>query len=228
MLARCPGLKALVTSRVALRVTDEHQFLVGPLDLPHPSAGRTAADIRDSASVRLFCARSRAVQPGFELTDANADAIADLCVRLDGLPLAIELAAARSTVLTPPRCSGGCPRVWNCSPMGPGSAGASADHAQCGGMELRPSRRPDAGRLSPAGGVRRGLVDRVRRTITSGHTADIPVLRALASLVDDSLVRRGNGVDLQPRFGMLEVIREFALDQLDAAEFRKVRDSHAS
>ena len=94
-----PGLKVIVTSRETLRVRAEHVFPVPPLSLPHPK--HSAADIAASESVQLFVERAMAVRPDFAITDANARVIAEICNRLDGLPLAIELAAARLNVFTP-------------------------------------------------------------------------------------------------------------------------------
>src|SRR5262249_44804226 len=100
LLAACPRLRALVTSRELLRVAGERAFPVpppaGPAAAPPPPADPTA-----SPAVRLFLERAQAIAPGFELTNDEAVAVGELCRRLDGLPLAIELAAARSNLLTP-------------------------------------------------------------------------------------------------------------------------------
>ena len=103
LLAAAEGLVVLVTSRTVLRLSGEHEFAVAPL--PTPPAGTAGgpqlAGLRRYASVRLFVERAHAAAPGFELTSENAGAIAEICRRLDGLPLAIELAAARSRLLPP-------------------------------------------------------------------------------------------------------------------------------
>ncbi len=101
LLAAAPGLKLLVTSRAALRVTAEYEFPVGPLSLPDPSHLPTLSRLRSYAAVRLFIDRARAIEPVFALTEENAATIALICHRLDGLPLAIELAAARVRLLPP-------------------------------------------------------------------------------------------------------------------------------
>nr|MBA3528256.1 helix-turn-helix domain-containing protein [Propionibacteriaceae bacterium] len=102
LLAACTRLTVLVTSRVVLHVSGEHRFPVPPLALPDLGRARSVADVADTEAVRLFCARAQAAQPDFALTDDDAAAVAAICVHLDGLPLAIELAAARSPVLAPP------------------------------------------------------------------------------------------------------------------------------
>src|SRR4029077_17105628 len=95
LLGAAPGVVALVTSRTVLRLSGEHEFPVPPLPVPPAGAGRDPAGLQRYASVSLFVGRAHAVARGFELTGANAGAVAEICRRLDGLPLAIELAAAR-------------------------------------------------------------------------------------------------------------------------------------
>src|SRR6266576_4674663 len=94
LLAACPMIKVLVTSREVLHVQAEHEFLVPPLALLDPKRLPDLAMLSHNAAVALFLQRAQAVKPDFQLTNANARAIAEICVRLDGLPLAIELAAA--------------------------------------------------------------------------------------------------------------------------------------
>ncbi len=101
LLAACPRLKVLVASRARLRLTAEHEYRVEPLALPETGRAVTVAQVGAAPAVRLFVERARAARPGFDLTEANAAAVAEICLRLDGLPLAIELAAARSRVLSP-------------------------------------------------------------------------------------------------------------------------------
>jgi hypothetical protein len=101
LLEAAAGLVVLVTSRTVLRLSGEHEFPVPPLPVPPPGVSRDPADLQRYASVSLFAERAHAVVPGFELTEANAGAVAEICRRLDGLPLAIELAAARVRLLPP-------------------------------------------------------------------------------------------------------------------------------
>src|SRR5262249_32258460 len=96
-----PSLRILATSRTALNVTAERVVPVPPLSLPDPAADSAFADVATSSAVRLFVERAREVRPGFSLLSENAEAIAEICRRLDGLPLAIELAAVRTKVLSP-------------------------------------------------------------------------------------------------------------------------------
>jgi predicted ATPase/DNA-binding CsgD family transcriptional regulator len=101
LLLACPDLKILATSRAVLHVSGERAFPVPPLALPGPTEPLSASAAAASEAVRLFVTRAQAVRPDFELTDENAQTIADLCARLDGLPLTIELAAARTNLLDP-------------------------------------------------------------------------------------------------------------------------------
>jgi predicted ATPase len=101
ILTACPAVQALVTSRAPLHVSAESEFPVEPLALPDPSHLPPLAELAETAAVALFLQRARAVQPAFALTEANAAAVAEVCRRVDGLPLAIELAAARTKLLSP-------------------------------------------------------------------------------------------------------------------------------
>ena len=102
LLAACPQLKVMVTSREVLHVRAEHEFPVPPLAVPDLARLPQQPDFEQVAAVRLFVERARAIQPTFQLTPANARIVAGICASLDGLPLAIELAAARIKLLPPP------------------------------------------------------------------------------------------------------------------------------
>ena len=130
LVRRCPRLSILVTSRAPLRVSVEQEFPVPPLALPASERSATAASIAETPAVGVLSGRAQAVSPAFTLTDANAEAVADICRRLDGLPLAIELAAARIKVFPPQtllaRLGEPAGRVDG---RGPRPAGAVANHA---------------------------------------------------------------------------------------------------
>jgi predicted ATPase len=101
LLARCPGLAMLATSRTVLGLRGEREYPVPPLPLP-PDPGASVAEMAAWPAVALFVDRARAVRPGFALTEGNAAAVAEICRLLEGMPLAIELAAARTRLLDPP------------------------------------------------------------------------------------------------------------------------------
>jgi hypothetical protein len=128
LLASCPHLHILVTSRVSLHVSGEHEFPVPPLAVPDLEEVTSPESLTQQASVHLFVQRTQAIQPAFQVTAANARTIAEICVQLDGLPLAIELAAARGKLL-PPQAR--CPDRRSTGPSYP-----SADIAQYTPVEL--------------------------------------------------------------------------------------------
>jgi predicted ATPase/DNA-binding CsgD family transcriptional regulator len=101
LLSACPGLKIMVTSREALRVSGEQEYPVPPLAVPDAERLDSLRELSQNEAVQLFIQRTRAVKPDFELSEGNAPFVAEICIRLDGLPLAIELAAARSNLLSP-------------------------------------------------------------------------------------------------------------------------------
>ena len=101
LLDATPSLRVVVTSRVPLHLLGEQEYPVPPLATPPAGTARSAANLRDIESVRLFLERAHSVRPDFQLTDENATAVAEICRELDGLPLAVELAASRLKVLSP-------------------------------------------------------------------------------------------------------------------------------
>jgi non-specific serine/threonine protein kinase len=228
LLEEASRLTILVTSRAALHLSGEHRFPVPPLALPDPARSRSVAEVAEAAAVRLFCARARAVDPDFALTEENAAAVAAICARLDGLPLAIELAAARRSALAP--------------------AALLARLSQrlrllTGGARDLPARQRT---LRDTIAWSHDLLDagvqalfRRLAVFAGGWTLEaaaevsgadpIPVLDELAGLIDQSLVRREEQPDGGPRFAMLETVREFGLERLAASgEEAAVRQAHAA
>ena len=156
LLAAAPGLVVLVTSRAVLRLSGEHEFTVPPLPVPPAGAAADLGQLRRYASVDLFTKRAHAAAPDFELTVGNAAAVAEICRRLDGLPLAIELAAARVRLLPPQALASRLDQqVQPADRRGPRPARAAAHPAQHPGLELRPAAGRRAGTVRPPGRVRR-------------------------------------------------------------------------
>ena len=219
LLARCPQVKVLVTSREALRVSGERVLAVPPLTLP--AAERSAisvADVLESEAGRLFVERATAAGSSFELSSANAADVEAVCRRLDGLPLALELAAARMKVFAVDELRAeldGCNDVLR----GGGRDLPKRQQTLRNTIEwsydlLTDDERTMFGLFSVFSGARLADVDAaVGRAPT---ITDLDVVEALSSLVDKSLVRVIGGADGRPRFSMLETIRQYGQERLDA------------
>lgn len=237
LLEQCPDLTILVTSRTPLRLRGEQEYPVTPLGLPEEWWNLEAGTIEDSAAAALFIHRSRETRPDFRVTDDNAGIIAAICRRLDGLPLAIELAAARSKVLPPKLLLAhlddplslltGGPRdmparqqtirdtiAWSYDLLSPGERALFRRLGVfAGGWTLEAANV--VGTIAPSTG----------QNAASGTGQS--VLDALTALVDQNLVNQNDGLG-EPRFSMLETIREFALEQLaSAGEIDAARQQHA-
>jgi predicted ATPase/DNA-binding XRE family transcriptional regulator len=235
LLAACSGLSVLATSRVALRVRGEHEFPVPPLALPEPEINAADAtgieEVGEFSAVALFVARARAVNPGFALTAETAPAVVEICRRLDGLPLAIELAAARCKVLSPQAMLRRLEHRLRLLTDGARDAperqrtlrAAIAWSAEL----LSPEERVLFRRLGVfVGGCTLGAAERVC-AVDGDFDGDI--FDGVAALVDHSLIQQRDGADGDPRFVMLETLREYALEQLeDVGEAPLLRQRHAA
>ncbi|MEZ4562195.1 MAG: LuxR C-terminal-related transcriptional regulator [Thermomicrobiales bacterium] len=233
LLRACPGLTLLVTSRAPLHLTGEHQFSVPPLAVPAQAVqdvvtGAALEELARTDAVRLFADRAEAAGSGFTLTAANAAAVAGICQRADGLPLAIELAAARTAFLSPaallqrldprlPMLSGG-PRDQ------PGRLRTMRDAIAWSYDHLAPAEQAAFRRLSVfTGGCDIPAVEAVL------GLASEEALAMAQRLVDQAVLQHTAGPEGQPRLRMLETIREFGLQTLAAHEEEPAtRDAHAS
>jgi predicted ATPase len=220
LLATSPNLKIMVTSRAALHVYGEHEFPVPPLALPDSRSVPSLQVLLQCPAVALFLQRAVAAKPDFELNRENAPAVAEICARLDGLPLAIELAAARVKVLSP---SSMLTRL------------ASRLQLLTGGARDLPQRQQtlraaidwsydllDAAeqklfrRLSVfAGGC---TLEGAEAVCNTRGDIDLDLLDAMASMVDKSLAQQVEQAKGESRFAMLETIREYALEKLEASK----------
>jgi predicted ATPase/DNA-binding CsgD family transcriptional regulator len=231
LLSICPTLKLLVTSRAVLRVQGEYELLVPPLPVPDLQSLSTREVIAQFAAVALFMQRAQAIQPDFQLTEDNARIIAEICVRLDGLPLALELAAARIKLLPPQELL------------------ARLDYR----LAVLTSRRQDVPlrqqtlrntltwsfdlltaeeqrlfqRLSVfVGGGTLEAVESVCAAVGDLNTA---ILDLVESLIDKSLLMRVGSWSEEPRLLMQEMIREYGLERLGAAgEMEDFQSAHAA
>jgi predicted ATPase/transcriptional regulator with XRE-family HTH domain len=240
LLRACPGLKLLVTSRAPLRVSGEREYQVPPLPVPDSRRPISGEGLLRYEAVRLFAERARAAAPDFVLTDATAPDVVTVCARLDGLPLAIELAAARVKLLPPRALATRLERRLPLLTGGPRDAPARQ-------QTLRAALAWSEGLLGPAEQVlfRRVAVfaggcdlAAAQAVCGAGAAGDAGagqwvVLDGLTALVDHSLVRQehpeGSRPDGEPRFAMLETVREYARERLEqSGEVEAVQGRHAA
>jgi predicted ATPase len=219
LLAIGPNLKIMVTSRAALHVYGEHEFPVSALALPDPRSLPSADALSQYSSVALFVERAIAARPDFELTRENAADVADICVRLDGLPLAIELAAARIKVLSPGSMrtrlesrlhllTGGARDL----PLRQQTLRAAIDWSY---DLLNPAEQKLFRRLSVfVGGCN---LEGVEAVCDTKGDLGLDLLDGMASMVDKSLVQQVEATKGESRFVMLHTIREYALEKLEAS-----------
>jgi predicted ATPase/transcriptional regulator with XRE-family HTH domain len=241
LLVAAPQLKMLVTSRAVLHLYGEQQFIVPPLGLPDTGHLPAPGDLARYEAVRLFVERARLVKPDFDIAgdDAQARAVVEICHRLDGLPLAIELAAARINILAPVAM---LPRL-----------GSRLKLLVAGAQDLPPRQQT----LRNAIGWSYDLLDKNEKTLfrrlsifVGGHTLDAVeavcsleddpsagsgqalqanILECIESLVDKSLVLQYDGPDGEPWLSMLETIHEFARELLEeSGEYEQLRERHAA
>ncbi len=224
LLSSAPGLKILVTSRELLRLTIEHDFPVSPLAVPDVSREPAVEYLTGCASIALFTARAKAIQPGFEFAPNNAIAVAQICTRLEGIPLAIELAAARIRLLTPQAMLSRLDRRLR---------------LLVGGARDLPTRQQT---LYDAIGWSYDLLTPQEQTLfarlavfAGGWTEDAAAivcespntLDDLAMLLDKSLIQRLDTAG-EPRFTMLEMIREYASERLaESGDLQEIQARHA-
>jgi predicted ATPase/class 3 adenylate cyclase len=218
LLTAGQDVRVLATSRAPLRVVGEKLFAVPPLSLPDLASGEELVSLGRHEAVRLFVERAQAIRRDFAVTPLNGQTVAEICVRLDGLPLAIELAATRIAVLSPAAMLARLDRRLNLLTSG----GRDVDERQ---RTLRATIAWSFDLLSDAeqtlfarlgvfvGGCRISAAEAV---CDDGQQLGIDMLEGLASLVEKSLLRQRDDPDGEPRFWMLETIREYALEQLQA------------
>jgi predicted ATPase/DNA-binding CsgD family transcriptional regulator len=230
VLVACPAVQIVATSRAPLRVRGEHLLGVVPLSVPEPHV-TCLDDIATSPAVTLFAQRARAARPEFALEAANAGAVAEICRQLDGLPLAIELAAARSALLSPDAMLALMSQRLRLLSRGPVDApprhqALRAAIAWSHDLLAEPEQQLFRRLAVFSGGFTLGAAEVVAAT---SELAEIDVLETLSSLLDQSLVGRREVPEGEARFGMMETIAEFAREQLAASsEEEAARAAHAA
>jgi predicted ATPase len=230
MLSACPQVTVLATSRAPLHLRGEREWDLSPLELPSATAAQTVTEVAGTDAVRLFVERATAVLPDFTLTKANAATVAEICHRVDGLPLGLELAAARLKVLSPSALL------------------ARLDEHQLqvltGGAHDLPARQqtmretvawsydlleaPERALFRRLAVFAGGWTLEAAEAVTNLQ-GDLDVLDGLTALVNGSLVRHRHGASSEWRFEMLETVRAYGLEQLAASgESLRTREAHAA
>lgn len=229
LLTACRELKIIITSREALRIGGEHEYPVPPLPLPDLAQVESFESISQSTAVELFIQRAKAVKPDFQLTRESIPAVAEICHRLDGLPLAIELAAARIKMF-PPRAM--LDRLQN-----------RLEFLSGGGRDLPARQQTLRNAIVWSYDLLNEHEQRLFRRVavfTGGCMLDavealaenpldrVSIVGELGSLLDKSLLRQIDDPHGEPRFVMLELLREFGLEQLKSSgEHDQIRLWHA-
>jgi predicted ATPase/class 3 adenylate cyclase len=227
VVAQSPRVKLVVTSRSPIHVSAEHEYAVPPLTLPDPAHLPELPTLTQYEAVALFIERARAVRPDFAVTSDNAAAVAEICVRLDGLPLAIELAAARVRMLPPDAI---LRRLDHRLKLLVGGARDAPARQQTlyGAIDWSYRLLPEPEqRLFVEVSVFAGGCDlEAAEAVCGGNGVD--VFEGLASLVEKSLIQQNEHSAGEPRFAMLETIREYASQQLEErGDGEEVRRRHA-
>jgi len=230
LLGACPRLTVLVTSREALHVRAEREFPVPAMEMPDPQHLPSLPALSQYEAVALFIERAQAIKPDFQVTNANAPAVAEICVRMDGLPLAIELAAARIKLFPPQalltRLTRRLQLLTSSLRDAPARQHTLRQTIQWS-YDLLPAQEQHMfWRLSIfAGGCELSAIEAICEALKDGKAG---ALDEVTSLVDKNLLRQTAEEEEEPRFTMLETIREFGLEALAASrEMEATRQAHA-
>jgi predicted ATPase/class 3 adenylate cyclase/DNA-binding CsgD family transcriptional regulator len=231
ILAACPNLKVLVTSRMPLHIRGEQEFPVPPLTMPDPKRLPDLVELPQYEAVALFVSRTQATKPTFQLTASNASAIAEICVRLDGLPLAIELAATRIRLFSPQALLAQLGQRLGILTRGaldaPARQRTLRDTIAWSYHLLDESEQHLFRKLAVfIGGC---TLEAIEAVCAEPEDAIPSVMDGVESLVDKNLLRQIAQEEEEPRLMMLETIREYALEVLaESGERETVRQSHAT
>ncbi|RIK26781.1 MAG: protein kinase, partial [Chloroflexi bacterium] len=231
LLAACPQLKIVVTSREGLRVRGEHEYVVPVLELPAPQTQAPLGQLSQYEAVQLFIERAQAVKPDFVVDNASAPAVAEICIRLDGLPLAIELAAARIKFFSPQalsrKLSLSSLEILHGGPRDAPDRHRTLRRAIAWSYDLLSTGEQAVFRRLSVfiGGFDLEAAEAVCSLATD---SDLEIVNSLFSLVNKSLVQQVTQTNGEPRFNLLETVREFGLERLrEAHEVELVERKHA-
>jgi non-specific serine/threonine protein kinase len=230
LLAACPQLKVLVTSRERLRLRWERSLVVPALALPDFGQPLDLDTMRQIPAVALFTQRAQAIDVSLDLTPPNAEAIARLCARLDGLPLALELAAARTDVLTPEEILGRLDRQVSQFGRGPVDLPARQQTLQAAiGWSYDLLNQAEQALFRRLGIFVGGWSLDAAEAVVDPDEVKFDVLDGLSALAEKSLILVAGHAEEGPRFRMLETVRQFALERLAASgEMESTRRRHAA
>jgi predicted ATPase/class 3 adenylate cyclase len=228
LLEAAAGLRVLATSRIPLHLRAEHEYPVPPLGLPRRQPPPSAEQLSQSEAVQLFVARAQAIYPDFALDHGNAPAVAEICWRLDGLPLAIELAAARVRMLSPQamlaRLEQRLPFLTGGARDAPQRQRTLRDTIAWSYDLLQPVEQTLFRRLAVFVG---GCTLEVAEAVTNPDGA-LDVLGGIERLGERSLLRQDERLGGEPRVAMLETVREYGLERLvTSGEADPTRERHA-
>jgi non-specific serine/threonine protein kinase len=217
LLAMCPELTVLATSRIRLGLSGEHVVPIDPLDVPPESGNSTLNELASNPSIRLFTERANSVHPTFALDSRNVEAVRVICRQLDGLPLAVELAAARSNMLSPESLAARLEHRLELLTGGPRNVPQRLQTMRAA-IEWSYELLPEPERIYWE-----------RLAVLTGDAADLDPLNSLESLIGQGLIRSTRNAIGEPRFTMLETTRDFALERLAVRSYEgDVRTAHAS
>ncbi len=229
LLAGAPGVKLLVTSRAPLGVPEERIYPVPALELPDRSRRPSLPELGETEAIRLFVDRARAARSDFELSETNAGSVIELCVRLDGLPLALELAAARCNLLSPQALLERLGSRLDLLRATPGSGLVERQWTLRGAIEwsydlLQPEEQHLFTSLAVfVGGFTLAAAEQV------AEQPGLDILEGAETLFRNNLLTTEHAAGDEPRLGMLETVREFALERLVArGDEDAVRRRHAA
>jgi predicted ATPase len=230
LLAACPHLKILATSRIPLGLYGEREYLVPPLSLPDPERPPSLEHLTQYEAVRLFIERAQDARPDFSVSNENAPAVAEICARLDGLPLAIELAAARIKVLPPQKMLDRLSDRLKLLARGardlPERQRTLRATMEWSHALLEEGEKVLFARLSVFAGGR--TLEAIEAVCAAEGDLPVETLDGVESLVDKSLLREEERPGGEPRFVMLETVHEYAREKLEEnGETEEIKHTHA-
>ncbi|HEX5840116.1 MAG TPA: tetratricopeptide repeat protein, partial [Anaerolineales bacterium] len=228
LLAAAPHVKIITSSRIALNLLGEREFPVPPLEVPRIGNGSTLENLIENESILLFVERARTVHPSFALTKDNASAVAEICRRLDGLPLALELAAARIKLLQPQALLTRLDDRLKLLTGGPRDLPARHQTLRSTLEWSYDLLDQDEKILFARLGVFVGGFTLEAAEAVCNMEGSLDILEGLTTLANNSLLRQEETTDGESRFGMLETLRAYALERLaESGEMEAMRGQHA-